>query len=81
MSDRLSTVATFHDPVVAFSVNVAPVLSSVPVRFTTPPARLMVPIPAVVKLPAKLTVLAALESMCSVPLLIQLSFSVRTPRL
>src|SRR5882757_4492740 len=73
--------AKFHEPVTAFNVSVVPVLVTVPVRFTTPPARVIVPIPAALKLPARLTVLAALLSMCSVPLLLQLLASVRTPPL
>src|SRR5690348_8699778 len=60
----------FQDPVAAFRVSVVPVFFSVPVRFTTPPARLIVPIPAVPKDPARFTVLAALASRWSVPALL-----------
>ncbi len=61
----------FHDPVVAFSVSVAPALFSVPVRLITPPARLIVPMPAVVKVPPRFTVLAALPSRWRMPMLVQ----------
>src|SRR5882672_3801578 len=44
----------FQDPVTAFSSN--PLLVRVPVRFTAPPVRLMVPIAAVVNVPPRFSV-------------------------
>ena len=54
----------FHEPVVASSVRVSPVLVSVPVTFTVPPVRVIVPMPAVVKEPSSSSVEL---SMFSVP--------------
>ncbi len=68
-----------QDPVAALSVSVAPTLFNVPVRLMTPPARLIVPIPAVLNEPPRLIVLAELPSRCRVPLLLQALVSDRIP--
>ena len=57
-----------------------PVLFSVPVRFTTPPARENAS-PAVVKAPPRFRVLAALASSRSVPLVDQVLPTVNIPPL
>ena len=63
----------------ALIFNVAPVLSSVPVKLRVPPLRLTVPSPAVVKLPPKLT----MPPVCDrVPLLLHdVGLSVSVPAL
>ena len=62
-----------HDPVVAFKINVVPVLVSVPVTFTVPPLRTNVPTWAVVTVPPKFS---AVFVTVNVPVLLHAPLSV-----